>query len=90
MGQTLALGNDRGARGAYSPYSLVPRAGPPRAVETSPCYDQDPRCFNGIIIALLAGKKTQHKHFRTGQHPEATVSALLLNEVIDIWPNTFC
>ncbi|KAI9541044.1 hypothetical protein NQZ68_034805 [Dissostichus eleginoides] len=72
VGQTLALGNDRGARGAYSPYSLVPRAGPPRAVETSPRSDQDPRCFNGIIIALLAGKKTQHKHFRTRQHPEAT------------------
>ncbi|KAK1893422.1 StAR-related lipid transfer protein 9 [Dissostichus eleginoides] len=77
VGQTLALGNDRGARGAYSPYSLVPRAGPPRAVETSPRSDQDPRCFNGIIIALLAGKKTQHKHFRTRQHPEATPLAKL-------------
>ncbi|TDG99068.1 hypothetical protein EPR50_G00207000 [Perca flavescens] len=36
---------------------------PPRAVETSVHSDHDPRCFNGIIIGLLAGRRLKINTF---------------------------
>lgn len=97
MGQSLqAFGNDRGARGAFSPFPLSPRAGPcpPRAVDTlssaltrtAPPLQWDYNCFTGR-------DKTQHKHSRdrTRQHPEASKCKLKADdEIIDLWPNSCC
>lgn len=89
VSQPLAVGNDRGA---YSPFPcLVSRAGPcpPLAVETS---DQDPRCVNGIIIALLAGRRLKINTFGQDniQKQVSELVAPLLNEIIELWPNSSC
>ncbi|KAM7376164.1 hypothetical protein PAMP_005909 [Pampus punctatissimus] len=87
VGQSLAFGNDRGARGSYSPFPssrVQDRAllalWRPRALTRTPLLQWDYNCFIGR-------EKAQDKHFRTGQHPEANLvsagpqTSLLLSPV---------
>ncbi|KAF7665792.1 hypothetical protein LDENG_00131520 [Lucifuga dentata] len=65
VGQSLqAFGNDRGALGAFSPFPSSPvRDFDCLLLLWRPPLRPGPRCFNGIIIALLAGRRLKINTF---------------------------